>query len=209
MTIGTVSGQSNGNRSRKIGINILQLPATTLDLNYEIANHPGYSISINTGYTLNYSNSCDWAGWFLSPHYKCGNHGFSLENQSGGFLKAGVKYNFRGDMEKKNYFFLGGFLGGSWVFEQATYRNPDVENGPPESLSHHVFIPGFTLAVGYNFRISGKLASEAGFQVSFPSRKYQDLYGYQNYIPGMGYMETCGNEKIFPMLVFNLNYSLN
>ncbi|MEE4178768.1 MAG: hypothetical protein V2I46_14785 [Bacteroides sp.] len=209
LTIGKVSGQGERNWSREIGINLLQLPATALDLTYEMARDPQYSISMSTGYTLNYSKSFDWLGWFMSPHYKCGNNGFSLENQSGGFLKAGLIYNFRHDMEKKNYFFLGGFLTGSWVFEKAAYRNPEVENSPPEALSQNVFIPGFTAAAGYNFRISGKWTSGAGFQVSFPSGKYLDLYGYQNYIPGMGYMETCGNERIFPMLVFSLNYSLN
>lgn len=209
LSVGKVSGQTQRNWSREIGINLLQLPATTLDLTYDIARNPQYSIIISAGYTINYSNSFDWPGWFLSPHYKCGNNGFSLENQSGGFLKAGLKYNFRSNMEKKDYFFLGGFLTGSWVFEKTAYRNPEVENSPPEALSHKVFIPGFTAAAGYTFRISVKLSSDAGFQISFPSGKFQDLYGYQNYIPGMGYMETCGNERIFPMLVFNLKYSLN
>jgi hypothetical protein len=211
LTTGTVSGQGDKNRNwnREIGINVLQLPATTLDLTYEMAQHPRYSISINAGYTINYANSFDWPGWFLSPHYKCGNNGYSLDNQSGGFFKAGLKYNFRSNPEKKNYFFLGGFLTGSWVFEKTEYRNPEVENSPPVALSHKVFIPGFTAAAGYNFRISGKLTSDAGVHISFPSGKFQDLYGYQNYIPGMGYMETCGNERIFPMLVFNLKYRLN
>ena len=72
-------GQDNISWNKEIGINILQIPATTLDLSYEISNNPKYSFILNTGYTLNYANCFDWIGFFLSPHYKCGNDGYSLK----------------------------------------------------------------------------------------------------------------------------------
>lgn len=48
-------GQDNENWSHDIGINLLQLPATTLDLVYEFSNNPRYTLSVNSGYTINYA----------------------------------------------------------------------------------------------------------------------------------------------------------
>ena len=209
LTNGKLLGQDTRSRNHEIGINLLQLPATTLDLTYELSGHPRYSMIFNAGYTINYSKSFDYLGFFLSPHYKCGNDGYSMKKQTGGFIKAGLKYNFRSTMEKPNYFFLGGFIAGSVVSERAEYRNMEIQDSPVEALSHTVFIPGLTAATGYHFKISNKLNSDVGVHISFPSKNYRNLFGYSNYIPGMGYMETCANERIFPLLVWNLKYSLH
>jgi len=208
-TSATAFGQEKRWKQHELGINLLQLPATTLDLTYELSGHPRYSMVFNAGYTINYSKSIDYLGFFLSPHYKCGNDGYSMKKQTGGFIKAGLKYNFRSTMEKPNYFFLGGFIAGSVVSERAEYRNMEIQDSPVEALSHTVFIPGLTAATGYHFMISEKLSSDVGVHISFPSKNYRNLFGYSNYIPGMGYMETCANERIFPLLVWNLKYSLH
>ena len=163
---------------------------------------------VNSGYTINYANSFDFIGFFLTPHYKCGNDGYSMKNQSGGFIKIGMKLNFRNSIEKKNYFYLGVFMTNSLISEETEYENWDIPNSQIEDLNHKIFIFGLTGAVGYNFRISNKLSSDFGLHISMPSKNYDDLYGYSNYIPGMGYMETCGNEKIFPLIVLNLKYKL-
>jgi hypothetical protein len=203
-----VLGQIKENWNHYIGFNLLQIPTTTIDLNYELANKPRYTIIINPGYTINYTNSFDFIGFFLSPHYKCGNYGYSMKKQSGGFIKIGLKYNLRSTTEKKNYFFLGAFITNSMIYEKAEYENLEIPNSQVEYLNHKIFIVGLTGAVGYNFRISNKLNSDFEVHMSMPSKKYDDLYGYSNYIPGMGYMETCGNERIFPMIVLNLKYKL-
>ncbi len=96
----------------------------------------------------------------------------------------------------------------SLISEETEYENWDIPNSQVENLNHKIFIFGLTGAVGYNFRISNKLNSDFGLHISMPSKNYDDLYGYSNYIPGMGYMETCGNEKIFPLIVLNLKYKL-
>ncbi len=203
------SGQDIASWNKEIGINILQIPATTLDLSYEISNNPRYSFIYNAGYTLNYSNSCDWIGFFLSPHAKCGNHGYILEKQTGGFIKLGLKYHFRQTIEKRNNFFLGAFITNSLIYEKAKFKNWEIPNSQVEELKHYVYIFGITGAFGYNIKISDKLRLDSGVQISVPSKKFKDLYGYQNYIPGMGYMETCSSERsIFPMLVLNLKYIL-
>jgi hypothetical protein len=202
-------GQGNISWNKEIGINLLQIPATSLDLSYEISNNPRYSYILNAGYTLNYANCFDWIGFFLSPHAKCGNDGYSLKKQTGGFIKAGMKYNFRKTIEKRNNFFIGAFFTNSLIYEKATFENRDIPNSQVEELKHYVYIFGVTGAFGYNFKITDKINSDAGVQISVPSKKFKDLYGYQNYIPGMGYMEACGSERsIFPMLVLNLKFNL-
>lgn len=205
---GNVFGQEKENWDHDIGINLVQLPATTIDLTYEFSNNPRYAMIVNPGYTINYANSFDFIGFFLTPHYKCGNDGYSMKNQSGGFIKIGMKFNFRNKTEKKNYFYLGAFITNSLIDEKAEYENGDIPNSQVEFLKHKIFIFGLTGAVGYNFRILKKLNSDFGVHISMPSKNYDDLYGYRNYIPGMGYMETCGNEKIFPLIVLNLKYKL-
>ena len=202
-------GQENEQWNHELGINLLQIPATTIDLTYEITNHPRYSMVLNSGFTINYSKTFDVVGFFLSPHAKCGNYGYTMKKQTGGFLKIGMKYNFRNTIEKRNYFFLGVFLTNSLIDEKAEYKNMDIQDSPVENLNHNIYIIGATGSVGYNFKISNRLNSDFGLQISVPSGKFKDLYGYNNYIPGMGYMDTCDAERsIFPMLVLNLKYRL-
>jgi hypothetical protein len=205
---GNVPGQEAKSRNHTAGINLLQLPATTLDLAYEIPLKPRYSLVINPGFTLDYSKSFDIIGFFLSPHYKCGNDGYIMKQRTGGFLKVGLAYNFRNTSGKQNFWFMGLFLTNALIHEKAVYENmvgPDIE---AVDLRHTQFIPGLSGAVGYNFRISDKLSGDGGFHLSFPSKKYKDLYGYSNFIPGMGFMETCGNERIFPLPMLRLKYRL-
>ena len=205
---GNALGQEKGNWDSSIGIGLLQITTSTLDLTYEFSNNPRYSMIVNPGYTMNYVQSLDFIGFFLSPHSKCGNDGYKMYNQSGGFVKLGMKYNFRNSFEKTNYFYLGAFLTNSLIYEKAEYENWDIPNSDAEFLSHKVFVSGLTGAVGYNFRFSEKFNSDVGVHISKPSKSYGDLYGYTNYIPGMGYMETCGKGGIFPMLIFTLKYGL-
>ncbi len=178
-------------------------------MSYEISKNPNYSIIYNTGYTLNYSNSFDLIGFFLSPHIKCGNDGYTLEKQTGGFIKVGLKYNFRYTSEKRNHFYLGIHITNSLIFEKAKYVNWHIQNSQDEEMKHFIYIIGITGAFGYSFKISDKFNSDFGVSVSVPSKIFKNLYGYQNYIPGMGYMETCdARRSIFPMIVLNIKYSL-
>ena len=206
---GNIHCQDKNDWHHEIGINILQIPSTTVDLSYLSANKPRYTIIINSGYTVNYASSFDFIGFFLTPHYKCGNNGYTMKKQSGGYLKIGLKYNLRKSLEKNNYFFLGGFLSNSLIYEKAEYEDWEVPNSQIEELKHTVFVFGLTGLFGYNFKITEKLYSDFGVQISIPSKNYEKLYGYSNYIPGMGYMETCGGERIFPLIVLNLKYRLN
>lgn len=208
LSISNAAGQQQKEWVQSIGVNLLQIPATTIDLSCELSNNHKYTIVGNAGYTINYANSFDFIGFLMSPHYKCANDGYVIKNQSGGFVKAGVKYNFRKSLQRRNFFYLGAFIDNSLIKENAEfydYNNPESE---VEYLNHKVFILGLTGAAGFNFAIANKLSADFGVHISVPSANYKKLYGYSNYIPGMGYMETCGNEKFFPMLVLNLKYKL-
>jgi len=206
----TVRGQDNEIRNHSAGINLLQIPATTLDLTYDYSPKANFSYSVGAGYTFDYTKNFDLVGFILSPHYKCGNYGYIMKQRTGGFLRAGVKYNFRKTQEKQNFFFMGGYFTGSVISEKAEFEGWDTPVSPPEKLSQTLFIPGITTSMGYQFSISGRLHSAVGVRLSFPSAKYADLYGYTNYIPGMGFMETCGSgcTVLFPMIFFNLIYNL-
>ncbi len=204
-----LSGQSQDKTTQEIGINLLQIPATTLELNYHLAIKPRYSMVVNAGYTLNYVESFDLTGFLLSPHFKCGNNGYSLTNQSGTFLQTGIRYNLRKVLNDYNYFFLGGYLSQSLVHEKTEYVDPEAFAPPVASFQHLIYIIGFSGELGYNFNLCKQLQTEIAARISFPSKKYNDLYGYSHYIPGMGYMETCGGAKIFPMIALNLKYNLN
>ncbi len=203
----TVNGQDYQVFRHAVGINVLQIPATTIDLNYDYSPKAGFSYSFGAGYTLNYTKNFDVVGFILSPHYKCGNYGYVMKQQSGGFLKAGARYNFRKTPEKQKFFFVGAHLTGSVISEKAEFEGWDTPVNPPEKLSQTLFIPGVAASLGYQFRVSGRLHCAVGIQFSIPSAKYADLYGYTNYIPGMGFMETCdgSNTVLFPMVFLNLN----
>ena len=192
----------------EIGINLLQLPSTTIDLSYSITNKPTHSIIVNTGYTVNYTKSFDFIGYILSPHYKCGNNGYSMQNQTGAYLKIGLKYNLRKTLEKNNYFFIGGLLANSLIHEKAEYVDLENSNSQIKELEHTLYVFGLTGLFGYNLKISERIKSDFGIQFSYPSKTYKNLYGYSNYIPGLGYMETCGGARIFPLIFLNLKYEL-
>jgi hypothetical protein len=206
LSAGTICAQDNDIRKHSAGINLLQIPATTIDLTYDYSPKANFSYSFGAGYTFDYTKNFDLVGFFLSPHYKCGNNGYIMKQRSGGFLRVGIKYNFRKIKEQENFFFVGGYLTGSVIRERAEFEGWDFPVSPPEKLSQTLFIPGLSATIGYQLRISGNVHSSVGAQFSFPSSKYADLYGYTNYIPGMGFMETCGSRKtvLFPMIFFNL-----
>ena len=202
-------GQQKEEWSHELGINLLQIHTSTLDLSYEITNNPRYSMIFSSGFTINASNNFDLLGFILSPHSKCGNNGFSMQKQSGGFVRIGMKYNFRSTMEKRNYFFIGASLTNSFIYEKAEYSIWDTNITPAQSLSHSVYIIGASGVAGYNFKISNKLSSEFGLQISVPSNKIKDLYGINHYIPGMGFIETCDSKRrVFPIFFLNLKYKL-
>lgn len=203
-----IFGQSE--KSRYIGLNLLQLPALTIDANYSTETKPFLTATIDLGYTFNYSKAIniDWIGYVLTPHCKCANNGYELNKQSGGYLKLGGFFNLRKDFEKQSFFHFGLFLTNSIVYESGEYQ-PLNENGPfpePEPINHTKYIIGLSTTLGYDFSITKRLKSNIDFQISLPNKNYQNLFGYRNNIPGMGFKDYEG--YWFPMLIWNIKYRL-
>lgn len=194
-------GQENKIMHHTIGLNLLQLPATTIDVTYAFSNNSQYDFLVNTGFTFNYSKSIDYIGHLLSPHFDAGNYGFIMIQQTGAFLKGGMKYNVRKSFDKKHYFFFSAYVCGSWIYEEAKKHS--------DFLKHHQFLYGFTGAVGYHINVYKKLSTDIAVNISYtPDKTVKDLYGYENYIPGMGFKETCGNTSVFPIIVWSIKYQI-
>ncbi len=193
-------------KQQYIGMNLLQLPASTLNLNYSIDYTPYLTPLVDLGYAFNYQSGIDVIGYILTSHIDSYN-GYLLEKQSGGYLKAGTYFNLRKTFEKQNFFHLGVFLSNAWAHEEGSYY-PDRNTGGDEiaTVEHTVSIFGLSGALGYEFQLGKRFKASADFQVSLPTGAVDDLYSYDRFIPGMGYNESDGN--IFMMLLFNLKYRL-
>lgn len=190
-----------------IGLNILQLPTSTINLNCSIDYKPFLTPIVDIGYAFNYNDKYDLIGYNLTPHNDTYD-GYTIEKQSGGYVKIGGFLNLRNNFDKQNFFHLGLFITNSIVYEKALYLSP-FDPRPysfADNIEHTVYLFGFSSSLGYEFKITNRLKSNVDFQLSFPTDKYYDLYSYTNFIPGMGYSGSM--DKWFPMLIFNLQYRL-
>jgi len=199
----TIQGHSQN--SKYLGVNVLQLPTFTINTNLSFETTPCLSPIIDIGYTINYSNSIDYVGCVLTPHSKGANDGYNLSNQSGGYLRLGTYFNLRKDFSKKSYSHIGIFLTNSVIHEKGIYQ-PLGQIDPIQDVSQTKYIIGISASFGHEFPITKRLLTNIDFQISFPSTKYKELFGYRNYMPGMGFKDFEG--YWFPMLIWNLKYRL-
>ena len=190
-----------------IGLNLLQLPTSTINLNYSIDYKPFLTPIVDIGYAFGYNENYDLIGMFLTPHVKLYD-GYSIDKQSGGYLKLGGYINLRKDFEKQNFFHLGLFWTNSIVYEKGLYLSP-IDSRPysyADKIEHTVYLSGLSTSLGYEFKITNRLKTHIDFQLSIPSDKYLDLYSYGNFIPGMGFKDT--ENYVFPMMIINIKYRL-
>ena len=204
LSILTVKAQSDNNAY--LGINVLEIPALTINGNFSYDIKPFLTPAFDLGYTLNYTKGVDFIGYLLTPHCKCANDGYNLSNQSGGYIKLGVFLNLRKNFDRRNYPFLGLFLINSIVYEKGIYQPPELSVPMEVQVNQTKYIIGLSSSLGYEFALTNRLKAKIEFQVSLPDKKYQDLYGYRNYIPGMGFKDYEG--YWFPILILNLKYKL-
>lgn len=190
-----------------LGVNLLQLPTSTLNLNYSIDYKSFITPMVDAGYAFGYNSNFDLPGMFMTPHIKLYD-GYEIDKQSGGYIKLGGYLNLRKDFEKQNFFHLGLFITNSIVYEKGIYYQGFELGSDPEAenIEHTVYLFGLSSSIGYEFKISKRLKMNIDFQLSFPTDKYLDLYSYTNFIPGMGYKAI--KSKWFPMLIVNLKYRL-
>jgi hypothetical protein len=201
-------------RNQYLGVNILELPASTINVNYSVDLVPCFTPMVEMGYTFNHvkAENTDIPGWYLTSHYKEGFSktipwvAYSADVQSGGYLKLGGSFNLRNNFERQAFFHIGLFLTNSLVYESGWEQKMYPVTYEPTPINHTVFLVGLSCLAGYTFSISDRLKSDVDFQVSFPDKKYRDLYGYRNFIPGMGFKDN--EKRWFPMLIWNLKYRL-
>ena len=189
-----------------LGLNLNQLPATSLDLNYQIDLLPFISFATEAGFTLNYQKNFDLFGYLLSSHCTCSEQ-YDIDITNGGHIKIGTFLNLRKTNKKFSYFNIGLFFNQAIVHQKGKYNfiHPNyVENGD-NNCEQTVFVSGFSSYIGYNLKIYKKLSTNIGFQVSFTSDKPREIFGYSKYIPGMGLNDY---DSIFPMLIINLSYKI-
>lgn len=190
-----------------VGMNLLQYTSLTINANFSTEYKPWLTGFADVGYAINYSNSksYDVLGYILTPHIDANNDGYDLSKQNGGYIKLGGFYNFRKTYEKKNYIHLGLFLNNAYVYEKANFIDPVLHIGGVEKI-HGVLISGLSVSAGYEFEFLKYFSSSIDFQVSLPAGNYKNLYGYSNFIPGMGHKDYNG--YWFPMLIWNVKYKL-
>ena len=76
-------GQNDNNQF--IGLNILQLPTSTINFNYSIAYKPFLTPRTDIGYAFGYKENNDLIGSFLTPHTNLYD-GYRIKKQSVRYL---------------------------------------------------------------------------------------------------------------------------
>lgn len=207
----SVYSQEEKTKYQSIGINIFQIPAMTIDFNYDYSVKPFFDLSGDIGYSFNYIYNKD-INWIIVPHIKSGNCGIVIKNQTGGFIKTGLKFNLRKSYEKRKFLFLKINLINSIVYEKADFteyfgycleEKPHIIIDDPIKVQNK-YIIALGIQIGYSFKISDQLQSDLGLQVALPDNNYKSLFGYRNFIPGIGYKDS--DTYWFPILIFNLKY---
>jgi len=178
----------------------------TINANYSNDLKPFLTPTVDIGYAFNYGNSFDFIGNLLTSHCKCNNNGYDIGKRTGAYLKVGTFLNLRRSFEKQNFFHLGLFLNNSMVYESGDYRPEGEIESDIQTVSHTIYVPGFSFSGGYEFSLLKRMKSNIDFQISLPGRNYEDLFGYRNYIPGMGYTDI--DKYWFPMILWNIKYRL-
>jgi hypothetical protein len=198
-------GQNDKNQF--IGLNILQLPASTININYSFEHKPFLTPIVDIGYAIGYNNKYDLIGYNITRHNDLYD-GYTIEKQSGGYIKVGGLLNLRREIKKQNFFHFGLFLTNSIIYEKGWYLSP-IDARPysyADKIEQTVYLFGFSSSLGYEFKITNRLKAQIDYQLSFPTQKYLELYSYTNFIPGMGYKGSLN--KQFPMMIINLKYRL-
>lgn len=195
----TLFGQTS--KKKHIGINLFQLPSTTLNANYSVELKPYFTPMLDLGYTFNFVKGIDLprpthAQW----------DGYQFKRISGSYIKIGGYFNLRKQFKKMNYFHLGLFSTNSWVDEIVNYNAPGAP-APRQKLEHRVPIWGYAVSAGYElYLLTNKLSTSVDFQLSYPKINTDQLYSFRKFIPGMGYQGT--NKSWHPMLILNLKYRI-
>lgn len=197
----------NTNKQQLVGIDLFQLPATTLSCKYQFVKKNKFSINTNIGFTVNYANSLDLIGYWTSLNFTDdANALYDKEVENGAFINLGIQYNFR-NIYEKNHFYIGLYLTNSYVYEKGLqgYVDNDIVY---DEVEHRKYLIGVASNVGYHFRTKKRLLLDFGIQFSKRFNDNGQLFGHENYIPGLGFNAYNEGNPIYHLIYFNLCYLL-
>jgi len=198
----------NTNKQQLVGIDLFQLPATTLSFKYQFATNPKLSINSNIGFTVNYANSADLIGYWTSLNFTDdANALYNKEIENGAFVNLGVQYNFRNNYEK-NHFYIGLYQTNSYVYEKGLQGHITVNDIIYEKVEHKKYLFSVASNFGYQFRTKKRLQLDFGIQFSKRFNDNGQLYGHENYIPGLGFNAYNEGNSIYHLIYFNIHYLL-
>jgi hypothetical protein len=197
-----------------LGINIMQLPAFTINANFSQDIAPYFTALGDAGYAVNYKKAMnlDLPGTLLTAHEKLDDVTdiemieYHFYNMAGGYVKAGGYFNMRNNFEKRHFFHLGLFTTYALVYERADKQILYPVTEEPYLVEHAFFTAGLAFAGGYEFSVSKRLKSQVDLQYSLPVVNQDKPYIFRSFIPGMGFKDNT--RRFYPMLIWNVKYQL-
>jgi hypothetical protein len=197
-----------------LGTDLLEFTTTTVNLNYSFDVIPLLTPAVEAGYTINFAKSGFNLPDFLSMTSQ--NSIYHMDTQKGSYLKAGTYFNFRKQMDKANFFHLGLFITASSIYERGYhlsdpdnvryYQAPEEGYVPVSDIEYQKKLIGISTSIGYEFRLLNRVKMAVDYQLSYPLNRQNQLYGFRNFISGMGYNENKSN--FLPLLTLVLKYKL-
>jgi len=118
-----------------------------------------------------------------------------------------VQYNFRNNYEK-NHFYIGLYQTNSYIHEIGQQGNDTGSGIVYENVEHWKYLIGIASNVGYHFRTKKRLQLDFGIQFSKRFNDNGQLYGHENYIPGLGFNAYNEGNSIYHLIYFNIHYFL-
>ena len=202
----TIQTGASAQWQARVGVNVIPLAIRTVELTSEFSKHPAYALTFNAGYA--YKSSFD--GLIKAKV----DDGVDDRQTSGVFFKVGGRIYLLSLNRKEPGFnlFIGAQLIGSQYRQRAIAQVLDpgfFPNGQPFiAVQATGFLWGTALSGGATFRLSKKLALDAGLQYGFQPKR-TDYLGDRlfNYQPGFG-ISRAGQYVTSVQAILTLKYRL-
>ncbi len=168
-----ISVKAQSEKTNYLGINLIPLLGTTLELGYELNIKPNLSFDLYAGYVYDSE---------LASPIKTGTP-YYLKKSSGFFIKIGSRYNLRNDLKKFAPFIGFNIVNAIAIEEGVKYEEPGdaLVNGPVERNSYNLGLSGI---IGITSPATKRINIDLGLQVG--TVLVNNLMDYHSYMPGMG-----------------------
>lgn len=168
-----IYAEAQSERTNYLGINILPLLGSTVELGYEQNIKPNLSFNFYAGYVFNSK---------LGSPLKKGTQ-YELNTKSGFFIKTGVRFNVRKDLNKIAPFF-GLNLVNSIAIEKGIYDSDFDYNTPNEQVNKTSYNLGINGVIGITSAATKRINIDLGLQIG--TTLVNNLVDFHSYMPGMG-----------------------